>query len=83
MSFLETVAKARDHLEALGRVSLRGLRREFDLDGEALEELIDELVDVQGVAQREDSVLIWSGARLPTQAAAASPPAVRCISHPT
>ncbi len=33
-----------------GRVSLRALRREFELDDEALEELIEELVEIQQVA---------------------------------
>jgi len=40
MSFLETVEKARAFLERNGRVSLRGLQREYDLDAEDLEELI-------------------------------------------
>ena len=59
MSFLETVERARAFLERNGRVSLRGLRREFDLDDEALEELVEELVDVQQVAAREGKVLSW------------------------
>jgi hypothetical protein len=44
-------------------VSLRALKREFDLDEEALEELIEELVDIQQVAVREENSLAWSGAR--------------------
>ena len=40
MSFLEIVRRARAHLEEQGRVSLRALRREFDLDDEALEDLV-------------------------------------------
>ena len=46
MSFLETVEKARAFLERNGRVSLRGLQREFNLDDGALDELIEELVEV-------------------------------------
>jgi class 3 adenylate cyclase len=38
------------------------LRREFDLDDDALEEVIEELVDVQRVAVREGNVLAWAGA---------------------
>jgi len=40
-------------------VSLRALRREFELNDAALDELVDELVDVQRVAVREgESVLV-------------------------
>lgn len=45
------------HLRAEGRISLRGLRREFDLDDEALEEFVEELVDVQGAAGDPDAAL--------------------------
>ena len=61
MSFLETVRQARDHLQQQGRVSLRALEREFDLDAAALEELVSELVEVQEVAAREGAVLSWIG----------------------
>ncbi len=37
MSFLQTVEKARAFLERNGRVSLRALKREFDLDDDAPE----------------------------------------------
>ncbi len=57
MSFLETVEKARAFLERNGRVSLRALKREFELDDDALDELVEELVDVQQVAVREDQPL--------------------------
>ncbi len=46
MSFLETVEKARAFLERNGRVSLRALQREFDLDDGALDELLDERLDL-------------------------------------
>ncbi len=59
MSFLETIERARAFLERNGRVSLRGLKREFQLQDEALEELVEELVDVQQVAAREGKVLPW------------------------
>jgi hypothetical protein len=39
LSFIETVRRARELLREEGRVTLRGLKREFDLDDEALEEL--------------------------------------------
>lgn len=56
MSFLQTIERVRAFLERQQRVSLRALRREFDLDTETLEEL----VDVQRVARREGNVLVWA-----------------------
>jgi hypothetical protein len=61
VSFLETVRRARAHLEEQDRVSLRALKREFELDDDALDELVEELVDVQQVAVRERQVLVWVG----------------------
>ena len=46
MSFLETITRAKTHLQEHGRVSLRVLKRECQLDDDALEELVEELVDV-------------------------------------
>ncbi len=64
MSFLNTVVRAKSYMEGQGRVSLQALRREFDLDEDALEELVEELVDVQQVAAREGKVLSWIGSDL-------------------
>lgn len=61
MNLLEVVREVRRHLEENGRVSLRMLRRQYELDDETLDELIEELVDVQRVARREENVLVWSG----------------------
>ncbi|MGH7289283.1 MAG: AAA family ATPase [Myxococcota bacterium] len=61
MSFLDTVVRAKSYLEAQGRVSFRALQREFDLSDDALEGLVEELVDVQQVAAREGKVLSWIG----------------------
>ena len=41
MSFIETVRRAREFLREEGRISLRGLKREFNLDDEALDELVE------------------------------------------
>jgi predicted ATPase/class 3 adenylate cyclase len=60
VSFLKTVEKARDLLERNGRVSLRALQREFNLDDGALDELIEELAEVQRVAVRDGSILAWA-----------------------
>ena len=61
MSLLDIVRQARRHLEENGRVSYAMLQREFGLDDDALAAVIDELVDVQGVATREAKVLSWTG----------------------
>src|SRR6185369_3323459 len=64
MRLLDIVREVRRHLEENGRVSLRMLRRQYELDDEALAELIEELVDVQRVARREETVLVWAGAEM-------------------
>ncbi len=61
MSFIEIVRRARELLRDEGRISLRGLKREFNLDDQALDELVEELVDVQQVAAREGKVVSWIG----------------------
>lgn len=43
MSFLDTVLRAKAYLEQQGRVSLRAFAREFDLDDDTLEALVEEL----------------------------------------
>jgi class 3 adenylate cyclase len=75
MSLLDVVREVRRHLEENGRVSLRMLRRQYELDDEALAEVIEELVDVQRVARREESVLVWSDTpgRIATESSAAAP----------
>ena len=61
MSFFETVRNARDLLRREGRVSLRALQREFDLERDATGELVEELVSVQRVAELDGAVLVWAG----------------------
>ncbi len=67
MSFLETVEQARAFLARNGRISLRALKREFGLDDDALEELIEELVEIQRVAVRDGRALasVTGGVRPP------------------
>jgi hypothetical protein len=69
MNLLDVVREVRRHLEENGRLSLRMLRRQFELDDGALEEVIEELVDVQRVARREENALAWSGNAAPSHAA--------------
>ena len=80
MSFVETIRRARDLLRAEGRISVGVLRREFDLDEDALDELVEELVDVQQVAAREGQVLSSIGAT--PAAAPATDPATQTTPHP-
>jgi hypothetical protein len=61
VGFLETVGQARAFLERNGRISLRALEREFDLDPAILEQLIEELVEDQRIAVVDGRVLAWSG----------------------
>ncbi len=70
-SFLDTVLRAKAYLEQQGRVSLRALAREFELDDGVLSELVEELVDVQQVAALEGKVLSWMGGASEMPAAAA------------
>lgn len=72
MKILDVVREVRRHLEENGRVSLRMLRRQYELDDEALDELIEELVDVQRVARREENVLVWAAQPAPSAAVPAS-----------
>jgi class 3 adenylate cyclase/tetratricopeptide (TPR) repeat protein len=72
LSFLDDVVRARALLAETGRVSARALRRQFELDDDGLEEMIEELVDVQQVARREGNVLVWVGAEAPTSPARAA-----------
>ncbi len=65
MNLLDVVCEVRRYLEENGRLSLRMLRRQFELDDDALEEVIEELVDVQRVARREENALAWSAATSP------------------
>jgi class 3 adenylate cyclase len=77
MNLLDVVREVRRHLEENGRLSLRMLRRQFELDDEELKEVIEELIDVQGVARREEKALAWSGT------AAAEPRRTEMATSPT
>ena len=65
MNLLEILREVRRHLEESGRMSVRMLRRQFELDDESLAEVIEELIDVQRVATRDGNVLVWTGAAAP------------------
>ena len=62
MKFSDIVNQASTLLESAGRITYRALKREFDLDDEALEDLREELIIARQVARDEnDKVLVWAG----------------------
>ena len=63
MTFEEVVDQALAMLQRRGRVTYRLLKRQFDLDDEALEDLKLELIKGQRLAvDEEGEVLVWAGA---------------------
>ena len=62
MTFEEVVDQALAMLQRRGRVTYRLLKRQFDLDDEALEDLKLELIKGQRLAvDEEGEVLVWAG----------------------
>ena len=63
MDFVAVVDQVIALLRQRGRVAYRTLKRQFQLDDEALEDLKIELIDSQRLATDEQgTVLVWSGA---------------------
>jgi class 3 adenylate cyclase len=63
MTFEEVVDQALAMLQRRGRVTYRLLKRQFQLDDAALEDLTIELIDGQRLATDEQgTVLVWTGA---------------------
>ena len=78
MDFVAVVDQVIALLRQRGRVTYRLLKRQFQLDDEALEDLKIELIDGQRLATDEQgTVLVWTGeaAALPAVAAAPAPAA--------
>ena len=75
MSFIAKLQRAREVLSQQKRLSARALGREIELNGEALEELIEELIEIQQVARREGPALVWIDA--PTSRAPVTPAPTR------
>src|SRR5262249_8871011 len=66
MTFEEIVDRALAMLQRRGRVAYRTLKRQFQLDDEALEDLKVELIKAQRLAADEGGeVLVWTGAGAP------------------
>ena len=67
MTFDEVLDHVRTLLRHRGRLSYGALKRRFDLDEAYLQDLKDELIEAEQVAQDENgTVLVWTAARAPT-----------------
>ena len=78
MTFDEMLAQVLALLQREKRVSYRALKRRFDLDDDALEDVKDELIYAKKLAVDEDNrVLVWTGDQ-----ATSPPPPVPSISEP-
>jgi hypothetical protein len=74
VDFVAVVDQVITLLRQRGRVAYRTLKRQFQLDDEALEDLKIELIDSQRLATDEQgTVLVWTGAaEVPPQGPAGS-----------
>ena len=62
MKFSEIIEHAKALLQRQGRLTYRSLKREFDLEDEALEDLKFELIEGQELAVDKDGkMLVWIG----------------------
>src|SRR5262245_27594418 len=84
-NFYNIVDRVSELLRQRGRVSYRGLKREFDLDDAALDDLKFELIEIQRVALDRDgtSLVLASGAKSPSPDAPAAPAAAPSVAQAT
>ena len=74
MDFVTVVDQVSALLRQRGRVAYRTLKRQFQLDDEAIEDLKIELIDAQHVARDEQgSILVWLGEPGPPLSPLATP----------
>src|SRR5215510_2056674 len=74
MTFDDILEQAIEMLQRRGRLTYRTLKRQFQLDDEALEDLKFELIEGQRLATDENgTVLIWTGDTASGQAVAPHP----------
>ena len=74
MTFEEILDQAIAMLQRRGRLTYRTLKREFQLDDAALDDVKYELIRGQRLAQDEDGeVLVWTGATVTAALAPAEP----------
>jgi class 3 adenylate cyclase/tetratricopeptide (TPR) repeat protein len=75
MTFEEILDQAIAMLQRRGRLTYGTLKRQFQLDDAALEDLTNELIKGQRLARDEDGeVLVWTGAAVSPPAPAPTPP---------
>ena len=75
MTFEEILDQAIAMLQRRGRLTYGTLKRQFQLDGEALDDLKDEMIYGQRLAVDEDEhVLVWRGEPLSAPPPTAAPP---------
>ena len=75
MTFEEILDQAIAMLQRRGRLTYGTLKRQFQLDDAALEDLTNELIKGQRLARDEDgAVLVWTGAAVAPPAPAPTPP---------
>ena len=75
MTFEEILDQAIAMLQRRGRLTYGTLKRQFQLDDAALEDLQNELIKGQRLARDEDgAVLVWTGAAVAPPAPAPTPP---------
>src|SRR5437867_853125 len=83
MTFEEILDQAIAMLQRRGRLTYSTLKRQFQLDDAALEDLKDELIYGQRLAMdEEDRVLVWRGAPVSASPPTTAPPPARA-SEPT
>jgi hypothetical protein len=84
MNFEDILDQAMVILQRRGRVSYRMLRRQLNLDEDALEDLKTELIKAQRVAvDKDDEVLVWTGTTgMAPGVANAYPPAPHAYTPP-
>ena len=76
MTFEEILDQAVAMLQRRGRLTYGTLKRQFQLDDVALEDLTNELIKGQRLARDEDGeVLVWTGATVLSPAPTPTPPA--------
>ena len=74
MTFEEILDQAIAMLQRRGRLTYGTLKRQFQLDDAALEDLTNELIKGQRLARDEDgAVLVWTGDAAPPPAPAPTP----------
>ncbi len=68
MTFEEILDQATAMLQRRGRVTYRVLKRQFELDDEALDDLKEELIEAEQVARDENGkMLVWTGESTPAR----------------